>query len=201
MAVIRHTTQGVNMAEEKTGNVAPEKQDQKETVTKAEYDDLKQRLETIMKAQAGSDRRVTELSKLLEDSQKKAVDAEKTAEEKVLARIAGLEETARKNEAMAQKAQRDSAIRELAGKYEIPKSSVTLALTGQLGLEEVEQNFKDAQEEFKTAVNTKANTQLGSNTFKPGSGVSGVEKQPATQAEWNERAQKRMDAANKQATA
>jgi len=89
------------MADEKE-NAAETTQVQVDTVTKAQFEELQRKFEQVVKAQSGSDKMVAELTKRLETEAEKAANAERTAEEKVMDRIAKLErETAESKAAKA----------------------------------------------------------------------------------------------------
>ena len=62
-----------------------------ETITMEQFEQLTKQLQETKSAQSGSDRRVQELQKLLDDREKSAAEDKKTADEKAAERMAAIE--------------------------------------------------------------------------------------------------------------
>jgi septal ring factor EnvC (AmiA/AmiB activator) len=83
------------MADEQTTQAAgteEHEEEQEQTVTAEQFEELKRQLEETRKAQSGSDRTVAELRKQLEQKEKEAETAEQSAMEKAQERIAEIEQ-------------------------------------------------------------------------------------------------------------
>ena len=92
-------------------------QEPKETVTIEQFQKLQKQLEDTVKAQSGSDKRVTELTRLLAEKEKEVSEKEKTAEQKFAERIEALErENQEAKRATAREQQRSRAISMLSEK-------------------------------------------------------------------------------------
>ena len=76
---------------EETAIVEETTQEQKETVTIEQFQKLQKQLEDTIKAQSGSDKRVSELNRLLAEKEKEVSEKEKTVEQKFAERLAALE--------------------------------------------------------------------------------------------------------------
>ena len=99
-------------------------QKSEETVTIEQFRGLQKQLEETRKAQSGSDRTVAELRKLLEEKEKAAEDAGKSAEQKYAERIAEIENKLKQAETEKTRATQESlAVRLLsdAGFKKTPK--------------------------------------------------------------------------------
>jgi len=79
------------MAEEKANPDEGTGEQEKQTVTAEQFEELQRQLEETRKAQSGSDRTVAELRKKLEEKEREAESAGKSAEEKAAERIAEIE--------------------------------------------------------------------------------------------------------------
>ena len=81
------------MAEEKTNQAAEPngEQDETQTVTAEQFEEIKRQLEETRKAQSGSDRTVAELRKALEQKEQEASNEKKTVQQQAEERIAEIE--------------------------------------------------------------------------------------------------------------
>lgn len=91
-----------------------EVQEEVQTVTAEQFEDLKKQLEETKRAQSGSDRTVAELRKQLEQAERAKSEAEKSAEEKMAERLASIEKKLEQAETdKARLSQRSAAIERL----------------------------------------------------------------------------------------